>query len=239
MVVITNKIPWESIGPFVLLWMIPIEIDIVKNFLDLLEAMSYERTLKLIWYMMRPKNSWLINIVDQNVQDAYDCIVCSPQLTIEHTKLLSIGDEFLLLNQEISSIKINMMNLFHRNNFIKSRAALNMIISVLQLTAPELIEELFHHYNDVYLTYLHIHGYDNSPFTHLEMPPVLVYTERSRIRGRMSTDPYSNEYRMLSLHFTLELEVTNFREKVAAQIVASMKEQVVNLHQMLKEHPVV
>ena len=237
MVVTTNKISWEKIGPFVLFWMLPTEINNVKNFLELRAAMSFEHMLKLIWYMMRPKDSWLINIVDQDVQDAYDCIACSPQLTIEHTKLLSIGDEFLLLNEEISSIKRNMMNLFERNNF-RSRAAKIMIISVLRLTAPELIEELFHHYNDVYMTYLHNHGYGNRLFMHLEMPSVLVHTERSRVRARMRDDPFSNDHRMMSMHFRLEAEVANFREKVAAQIVTSMKEHAVHLRQMLEEHPV-
>lgn len=231
-----NKIPWESIGPLVLFWMIPVEIAKLEHFVNLLTKMSYQRMLKMIWYMMIPKNSWLIDMVDPNVQDAYDCIASSPQLAIEHTRILRIGKR-RLFRDEIMFIQTKMMIFFHDNNF-DSHTSANMIFSVLRTSEPELIEELFHYYNQMYQQYQQYESHDfTDTHLHLSLPPLPHFTERSRLRERMCVNRFSNDHRMMSMHFKLESEIADFRENIAEKIIINMKTQLINLHQMLEEHP--
>ena len=231
----TEKISWKKIAPFVFFWMIPKEIINLKNFLDLFTNMTYEDMKKIIWYMMRSQDSWLINIIDQNVQTVYNCINCSPQLTIEHIKILRIGNNFLLRNQ-FTSIKRNIMDLFYYNNY-DGNAAMNMIISVLMISAPELIEELLYHYIHVYQIYVNIHNCNNISYMYIEIPSPLTLIERMRIQERMCSNMFSCEHRMILMHTRLVSEISKFRKKIATQIVVNMKKQLINMHQMLEEYP--
>ena len=215
--------------------MIPIEIAKIKDFLDLFKELSYENTLKIIWLMMQPKDSWLFNNIEQQVQAVYDCISSSPQLIIEHTKLLHIGNEFLLHDQ-YTSLKKQFIIFFHRENY-NSFNTFNMIILMVQISSSELIEELFHHYVDIYKTCVEQYGFNKELLPHLQIPTTIPFIECSRIRRSMRENSLTSVYRMMSIHIRLEYEVTNFREKVIEQLVNNVKQELINLHQMLEEHP--
>ena len=204
----------------------------------MLAELSHANMLKVIWLIMQPEDSWLtVNTISRKVQAVYDCINGSPQLTIEQTKMHGIGSNFLLQDR-YKSIKSGIIGFFHRNNY-DSYAILNMIFSMIWISEPELSEELFHHYVDIYQTCVTNHGYNSRLAVHLKMPSTLSFIERSRMRTRMHEDLWAREYRMLSIHSRLEKEVANFRAEVAEQLINNVKQQLTNLQQMLEEYPVV
>lgn len=178
--------------------MIPIEITKIKDFLDLFTRLSYENSLKIIWLMMQSKDSWLFNNIGQQVQAVYDCINSSPQLIIEHVKLLHIGNEFLLRDQ-YTLLKEEFIIFFHRENY-SSLNTFNMIILMVQISLPELIEELFHHYVDIYRSCVEQYGFNSELLPHLQIPTTIPFIELSRIRRTMRENSLTSVYRMMSIH---------------------------------------
>ena len=230
-----GKISWKTIGPLVLDWMLPVEITNMKNFRDLFDELTYENTLIIIWLLMQPKDSWLCDNIGQQVQAVYDCISSSPQLMLEHAKLLHIGSE-LLLRDQFTLIKERFIVFFHRENY-SSVNTFNMITLMIQISPSGLIEELFRYYVDIYRTCVEQYGFNSELLPLLQIPEVPSFIEYSRMRNSVRENSSTSVSRMLAIHIRLENEVVNFREIVIEELVENVEQELTNLHQLLAEYP--
>ena len=103
----------------------------------------------------------------------------------------SIGNEFLLLDHYILIKQriANFLNTYGDYDDDKSPFnVLTMISQLLQISSPELVEELFYHYNDILRNKISWSNRLHKISLYLEIPPVLSIEECNILRNNIPTE---------------------------------------------------
>ena len=237
MVSITKKVSWDIVGPFVLFWMIPIEISKLKDFLQLFIGLTNHQKLGIIWQMMQPEKVLLINAPE--VQTVYDCISCSPQLKVEQTEMHRVGTGFLWMDQ-YTTIKTNITAFFnylgpHETAFY----AMMLISRLLRVSPPNLVEELFYHYDDIWKNQVKWSDPLHQSSMHVVMPPIVSDEERIVLWLEMYNDTDTRNQLLLLSHSKLMTAIEDYRNNVSYQLVENIKQKLSNLQQMLDDYPTI
>lgn len=235
MVSIAKKVSWEIAGPFVIFWMIPVEITKLKDFLLLFTGLRYHQGLGVIWQMMQPEN--LLRINTPEVQAVYDCINCSPQLKVEQTEMRRVGDEFLLHDQYIT-IKTNITAFFnYLGPYETAFYVVMMIARLLRLSPPDLVEELFYHYDDIWRNWVEWSDPNHQNSMHVVMPPMVSEDERCELRLEMYLDTDTRNQALLVTHDDLIREIEDYRDNASYHLIHNIKVELSKLQQVLDDHP--
>ena len=226
---------WKNVAPLVFFWMITPEIAKLKDFLDLFARLNFMQQMKVIWHMTQPKDFFLFN--SPRVEAIYDCISCSPQLRLNQTKMCNIGNRFLLSNlyevtkQNITSF-LNFAITCEPEHYI-----LEMITHVIQMASPAFVEELYYHYNDIWT--FQLTWPENLPRCALRLPgPYSVSIKhRRRLNRSLRSNPGNGYIDMIYLQSLLKQDIVKHRTSLKEQLTNKIHDQLSELRQVLKTHP--
>ena len=233
MVSITNKISWVDVSSIVLFWTISAEINKLKDFLRLVEELTYEQDLRFIWRITQTNNLLLIDD-EPEIQAVYECIICSPQLTVKHAEMRCDSDRFFLRDR-YTSIKTNIAAFFKHNEYSETAFHMIMMITrVLQLSSNELVEELFQHYNDIWKNLVNWQNYDHCCSRGIVMPRIVSVEEHHTLHREMYEDNNHRNRDLLLMNDRLQDKIVACRYDDLEQFVHNTELQLTNLHQMLK-----
>ena len=235
MVSITEKVSWDIVSPIVLFWTITAEIAKLKDFLRLFAGLKYNHELEVIWQMTQPEDPLRVDAPE--IQAVYDCINCSPQMTFAQMDMRHNGDEFLLRDQ-YTPVKIEIATVLEHSEYYVSTSRMKIVITrLLQLSPPELVKELFQHYDDIWMNWVNWDDYDHRCSRYaVVMPTMVSVEERHALRLAIYADDDNRTREMLSMHDRLVCEIVDCRDDVSSQLVHNIELQLTELHQVLKSH---
>ena len=235
MVLVTKKILWEDVCPIVLFWTITPEIAKLNEFLHLFADLTYMQTLELIWRMIQPED--LLQVNAPEVQPVYDCICCSPQLMLAQTKMRHDDNSFLL-RERYTSIKTDIATSLEYSEYYVTSSRMRILITrLLQLSSPELVEELFQHYDDIWRNWTNWQDYDHRCSRYVVVMPTMISAEeRNVLRVALYEDDDRRNRDMLSMHDTLVHEIMNCRSDDINQLKHNIELQLIDLQKVLTDH---
>ena len=235
MVSITNKLSWEDVSPIVLFWTISAEINKLKDFLRLVEELTHEQDLRFIWQITQT-NALLLMDNEPEIQAVYECIICSPQLTVKQTEMHCDSDRFFLRDQ-YTSIKANIAAFFKQHEHTETAFYMTtMITRVLQLSSNELVEELFQHYNDIWKNLVNWQNYDHCCSRGIVMPLMVSIEEHHFLHREMYADNNHRNRDLLLMNDRLQDKIVACRYDDLNQLEHNIELQLTDLHQALKDH---
>ena len=232
MVFTSKKVSWDNVRPIVLFWTITAEITKLKEFLHLFANLINYQERAVIWKMTQPEG--FTRIYNSQLQDIYDCISCSPQLTTAQINMRNNGDNFLWYDQ-YTSIKTDIADILEYNERYEEPSDMCILITrLLQLSSPELVDELFHHYNDIWGNLINWDNYEYCIKNIIIMPTMI--STRERLESEVAIHGEIQLHRnMLYMHNKLSMEIIIYRNDVALQLLDNINIQLTELHQVLKE----
>lgn len=234
MVSVINKTLWENVAPLVFFWIITPEIVKLKDFMYMLTRLSYNQHMEFIWRMMQPENLFLIN--SPEIQVMFDCISCSPQLRFDQIVMRRIGSRFLLLDR-YTQVKQKIACCFKLLiNYETETYTTTLISQYIQVTSPEIKEELFYHYNDIWINMVRPAHLPQTSM-HLVMPPTLSIEERRVLKLTLLFDEDTRYGNMFTLQSTLDYAIMCYRDTISKRLMYRILDQLSELRQVLKNHP--